>query len=64
MHNSYDQNLHPGQPDHIDDSRASKWLVTAAAIGVFLAFVSLSMLLWAKWGLVTFMKSSFWVGCF
>ena len=64
MHNSCDPSMHPDKPDQIDGSRASQWLVTAAAVSVFLAFVSLSMLLWAKWGLVTFMKSNFWLGCF
>jgi len=48
----------------VAETQASKWLIRATAISAFLAFVSLSVLMWAKWGLLTFMKSNFWLGCF
>ncbi len=46
------------------DTRAARWLAWTAAISSALAFAALFALIWAKWGLVTFMKMDIWSICF
>ncbi len=46
------------------DTHAAKWLVWTAAVSTALAFVAIFALVWAKWGLVTFMKMDIWSICF
>ncbi len=41
-----------------------KWLAILTVASAGLAFLSLFVLIWAKWGLITYLKSNFWAVCF